>query len=272
VAENMRFDLGIVFAPSSEVFKNRRGTCVGYATLLATLTRALGIPSRVVMGYVYVQGMFGGHAWTEVLVGKEWFPIDAAIVAQGPADAARIGFISSSLRGGVGSLQAGPGQQMFGQVGIQILEYEIAAGKKVLVPEGAKPYSVKGDQYENSWLGLRVTKPTDFRFSRLDEVWPEATVVGMEGPNQQEAVLRQVDIFPWLDWESAARDILSKLEFKGGEQKKTISGRPAIVTQGPAAAALAMSQDGDVWVLVCKGKDAPELLSKIASTIILRKQ
>ncbi|MFZ2054831.1 MAG: transglutaminase domain-containing protein, partial [Candidatus Aminicenantales bacterium] len=62
VAENMTFDLGIAFAPATEIIRDKRGTCVGYATLLASLTRAAGIPSRIVLGYVYALGMFGGHA------------------------------------------------------------------------------------------------------------------------------------------------------------------------------------------------------------------
>src|SRR5678816_2254867 len=63
VADSMQFDLGVAFAPSVEVLERRRGTCVAYATLLATLTRAVGIPSRIAMGYAYVNGIFGGHAW-----------------------------------------------------------------------------------------------------------------------------------------------------------------------------------------------------------------
>jgi hypothetical protein len=87
VAGNMSFDLGIVFAPATEIIRNRRGTCVGYATLLATLARAAGIPSRIVMGYVYALGMFGGHAWAEVMIGERWVPLDAAVVNTGAADA-----------------------------------------------------------------------------------------------------------------------------------------------------------------------------------------
>ena len=44
----MTFDLGIALAPSSEILRDRRGTCVGYATLLAALARSVGIPSRVI--------------------------------------------------------------------------------------------------------------------------------------------------------------------------------------------------------------------------------
>src|SRR5262249_27681691 len=117
VAETMQFDLGIAMAPSVEIFKNHRGTCVGYATLLTAMTRAVGIPSRLVMGYAYAEGMFGGHAWTEVLVGETWVPIDAALVGPGVADAARFVLMASSLRDGVGPFNSGPALQMYGHIG-----------------------------------------------------------------------------------------------------------------------------------------------------------
>ena len=37
VSQNLQFDLGIALAPASEVVRNRRGTCVAYAILLASL-------------------------------------------------------------------------------------------------------------------------------------------------------------------------------------------------------------------------------------------
>ena len=104
VAENMRFDMGVVMAPSSEVLEQRRGTCTEYAVLLTTLARSLGIPARFVMGYVYAGGIYGGHAWTEILVGDEWIGLDGAIVADGPADASRFAFQWSSLDEGIGTL------------------------------------------------------------------------------------------------------------------------------------------------------------------------
>jgi hypothetical protein len=269
VAENMNFDLGIVFAPSSEIFKNRRGTCMGYATLLATLARAVGIPSRVLMGYVYAQGMFGGHAWVEIMVGDGWIPLDAAIVSDGPADAGHLYFMASSLREGPGSLNAGPGQQMFGQIGIRILEYEIEGGKKITVPEAAKPYFVKGDEYENPWLGLRLVKPPDFKFSKLDAVWPDSTVVGLDGPELQKIGLSQFDILPWRDAESSARDLLKKLGVGGEEKRKTIAGHQAVVFEEAAKSGLALLGKSEVWILVVDGKDAPKILRLVASGLKL---
>jgi hypothetical protein len=182
VAENMTFDLGIALAPSSEIFANRRGTCLGYATLLATLARAAGIPTRVVMGYVYVLGMFGGHAWTEVRTGEEWVPIDAALPADGPADAARIPLVATSFAEGGGTLGGGLGIQLLGRIDIRVLEFGAADGRKIVVPEDAVPHRITGDVYVNPWLGLELRKPADFKFGKTDSVWPSAVVVALEGP------------------------------------------------------------------------------------------
>lgn len=178
VSDSMRFDLGIAFAPSVEVFERRRGTCVAYATLLATLARAVGIPSRVAMGYVYVNGVFGGHAWTEVFTGREWIAVDGAVPANGPSDAARFAFAWSSLAGGPGSLTSGAAVQLYNDLRATVERYEIA-GVPRDVPPGARPWLVEGDRYRNEWLGLEVVKPQGFEFVQLDETWPSATVVGM---------------------------------------------------------------------------------------------
>jgi len=132
--DNMHFDLGIAIAPASEVARNRRGTCFGYAMMLGSLTRAVGIPSRVRMGYVYAGGIWGGHAWVDVKIGDQWIPLDSAVYAPGSADAARFSFFTSSLEegtlAGIGSLQ-----QLFGNVDIEVLEYT-ADGKHYEVQKG----------------------------------------------------------------------------------------------------------------------------------------
>jgi transglutaminase-like putative cysteine protease len=205
VADSMHFDLGVAFAPSVEVFERRRGTCVAYATLLATLTRAVGIPSRIAMGYVYVNGIFGGHAWAEVLVGGDWIPIDAAIVARGPADAARFAFAWSSMADGPGSLTSGAAVELYGRLRATVESFTIAGARRD-VPLDAKPYVVDGDRYVNEWLGIEVTKPAGFRFVELDETWPSNTIVGMERGAERVRVVASLRA-PWeLD---ASQDAIS---------------------------------------------------------------
>ena len=72
----VRKNLGTAFASAREVLKEKEGDCTEHAVLLAALLRAIGVPSRVVAGLVYYNGMFVGHMWTEAYL-RDWFPLDA---------------------------------------------------------------------------------------------------------------------------------------------------------------------------------------------------
>jgi hypothetical protein len=267
VSENMHFDLGIAFAPSTELFKNRRGTCVGYATLLATLARAAGIPSRVAIGYAYALGMFGGHAWAEVLVGDVWVPLDAALVGPDSADPARFYLSRSSLYGGGGSLTGGATQQLFGQIDVRILAFAEADGRVVEVPESAAPYKIDGDRYANPWLGIELSKPSAWAFVKTDAVWPEATVVGMEGPDGAKAELQEAYLLPWLAPDEALRQALARLIPGGKERRIQAGGRSGLACDMPERAALAVPDGPQAWVLVVNGKDAGQILDRLSENI-----
>jgi transglutaminase-like putative cysteine protease len=70
-------NLHTAFASAAEVFEERAGDCTEHAVLLAALTRAAGVPSRLVAGLLYSRGSFVGHMWTEVYCGDGWYPLDA---------------------------------------------------------------------------------------------------------------------------------------------------------------------------------------------------
>jgi transglutaminase superfamily protein len=172
-AENMRFDAGVAIAASAEVARDRRGTCFAYSTLLAAMCRVVGIPSRFVMGFGYTNGMFGGHAWVDVRVGERWIPIDAALTEKGPADAARLRCLTSSLASGSADIQSG--LQLLGNVDIQVIEYS-RNGRTVGVPNDAHPYEKRAGLYRNRWLGIEERMPRSFRFDQLDRVYPDTTI------------------------------------------------------------------------------------------------
>lgn len=268
VAENMKFDLGIVFAPATEIIRSRRGTCVGYATLLASLARAAGLPSRIVMGYVYALGMFGGHAWTEVMIGESWVPLDAAVVNEGVADATRISLVASSLAEGIGEISLGAAQQVFGQIGIEILGYE-TGGKAYSVATGAAPFSITEDRYENPWLGLLVRKPEGFRFGKTDAVWPDRTVVELEGPAGQKVVLEQHEFYPWENPEKAVWERLQTLVAEGKRSLLRLRKETAFVLASNDAkkAAAAIIRGLEAWIMKAEGKDAPEVLRRMLGSI-----
>jgi hypothetical protein len=240
VTKNMKFDLGIVFAPSTEVLKNRRGTCAGYAMLLTTMARSVGIPARYVLGYVYLDGIFGGHAWTEIRVGKDWIPLDAAVPADGPADATHLALLRTSLAEGIAGLTGGPALQMYGHLDLDVLSVTVAGRPAWTVPAGAHLYTVEGDVYRNTGLGIELKKPSGFRFVGLDDVWPESRLVGMEGPDGEKVTL---------------------------ERGNADRGETPIESAGKATR---IWQDGeDLWLLTAEGKDAPGLLRRVAGTVKL---
>jgi transglutaminase-like putative cysteine protease len=59
-----------------EVLACRKGKCTEYTTLLASLLRSVGVPTRVALGMRLVNGRWIGHMWCEAWVG-EWITVDA---------------------------------------------------------------------------------------------------------------------------------------------------------------------------------------------------
>lgn len=78
-------DLSVGYASALEVAKNPEGDCTEHAVLLAALGRALGIPTRVVDGLVYIDhyagktDVFVPHAWAQAWVDGHWRSYDAAL-------------------------------------------------------------------------------------------------------------------------------------------------------------------------------------------------
>ena len=266
VAKHMRFDAGLTMVPASEVVRDRGGTCVAYAVLLTSLARALDIPARIVMGYVYVAGIWGGHAWTEVQVGGHWIPLDAAVYRAGPADAAHIALVRHS-----GELGAASGAselaRLFGNESIRILGYR-RAGAWTTVPADAVPYVVEGDRYRNAWLGLTVDKPVDFAFASADATYPDSTVIALEAPSGGEIRLKQ-------SGPRAARgdpaEWLADSGYTVDPVERPVAGRVGRRGTRAAGAALAFRDGLDLWVLEADGEAATDRLDGVAAHLNLER-
>ncbi|MBC7364918.1 MAG: transglutaminase domain-containing protein [Candidatus Aminicenantes bacterium] len=267
VARNMSFDLGFVFAPASEVIKNKKGTCAGYAALLASLLRAAGLPSRYVVGLAYVNGVWGGHAWVEAWIRDRWVPLDAALCSPGVADAARLAVAWSSLEEGLGELLL-PVQKIIGYLEIEILEYEFA-GKIFKVAENQPLYEIKGDFYYNYGLGLRLRAPAGFEFSALDRVWPDKTLLRLKNHQGQTIKLSQEGWFPAGDFNSYLVELLKKEIKDGILDYQKVWGRkiPRLVSSAKSAVALPVGVD--VFVLVVEGQKSADLLREVLKNIHL---
>jgi len=91
----MTYDISLAGSrkPSDWVLQNKRGVCVEYSNLLASLLRVSGIPTRYVVGYAYSDRdkKMIGHAWIEVLASdKSWIPFDPTWLQGGTIDATHI--------------------------------------------------------------------------------------------------------------------------------------------------------------------------------------
>ena len=78
-----------------EVLHNRKGECQAHTLLYTAMARALGIPTHLTGGIVYMEGMgFLYHAWAESFV-DDWLPVDATF-NQVPVDATHIKLVEGS--------------------------------------------------------------------------------------------------------------------------------------------------------------------------------
>lgn len=85
VRANMRaFEFSQAMATADEVAKTLSGDCTEYAMLSAAMCRALGVPSRTVLGLVYAPARDGKpylayHMWFEAFADGQWLPLDATL-------------------------------------------------------------------------------------------------------------------------------------------------------------------------------------------------
>jgi hypothetical protein len=260
VATHLMFDAGLAVVPAGEAVRNRRGTCVAYAVLTASLARALGIPARVVLGYVYLDGVFGGHAWTEVRVGPEWIAIDAAVRGPGSADAARFALVRHGGELGIGSgtLELA---RLLGHLSVRI-EAFAQDGDWIRVAASATPWQVAGRHYTNRWAGITLDAPPGYRYAGLDAHYPDPTLLTMQGPGQQRVVLAERAVEP----ASRAPDaMLAQGGFTGPVESRQVGGRTAACANGETRdrRACAIVAGQTVWWLEASGADAVRRLPAV---------
>jgi Transglutaminase-like superfamily len=81
---NQSQDFTEAMATADHVARTLTGDCTEHAMLAAAMCRAVGVPSKIAVGLVYVDHgqkgpVLGYHMWTEVWLRGEWVPIDATL-------------------------------------------------------------------------------------------------------------------------------------------------------------------------------------------------
>lgn len=79
IQRSLRFDPASIHdhMSASEVNQRREGVCRDFTHLGIALCRALCIPARMVVGYLYGIEPMDLHAWFEAYVGDRWYTFDA---------------------------------------------------------------------------------------------------------------------------------------------------------------------------------------------------
>jgi hypothetical protein len=114
VYQNLAKQMTVSLPSAVEVLQSRRGDCNEHATLFAALARAAGVPAKLCLGVVYLDGRFYYHAWNSVWCGQ-WIEIDPTFGLH-PADAARLRLVEGDLTRQNRLLPA------FGNLSIEILD------------------------------------------------------------------------------------------------------------------------------------------------------
>jgi hypothetical protein len=103
ITKDINYDLTSVLEnpdqSSTDVFESKQGVCKEITNLFTSMMRSLGIPTRFVTGYAYTNSQelidyvgsnWGGHVWSEVLIGDIWVPFDLTYNQYGFVDATHI--------------------------------------------------------------------------------------------------------------------------------------------------------------------------------------
>jgi transglutaminase-like putative cysteine protease len=102
---HLKYEYGVSDASTDalDTLANGAGVCRDFSHVGISLCRALHIPARMVVGYLYQLDPMDLHAWFEAFVGGRWYTFDATqdeprggriVVAYG-RDAADVAFISN---------------------------------------------------------------------------------------------------------------------------------------------------------------------------------
>jgi hypothetical protein len=86
VNQNMKaVEFSQAMATADNVARTLSGDCTEYAMLAAAMSRAVGVPSRTVLGLVYAPDQRTGkpflayHMWHEVFADGQWLPLDSTL-------------------------------------------------------------------------------------------------------------------------------------------------------------------------------------------------
>ena len=104
------------FPTALDVLEHMRGDCNEHAVFFGALARSVGIPTKIAVGLIYLNGAFYYHAWNEVFLGS-WIPVDATF-GEFPASALHLKLAEGDLS------QQAEILGVVGTIGIKVLGWQ----------------------------------------------------------------------------------------------------------------------------------------------------
>jgi transglutaminase-like putative cysteine protease len=79
IRDNIEYRYGVSDGSTSalDTIEDKAGVCRDFAHIGISFCRAMGIPARMVVGYLYGLEPMDLHAWFEAFVGDRWYTFDA---------------------------------------------------------------------------------------------------------------------------------------------------------------------------------------------------
>ena len=160
---------------TEQILERKTGKCVEYAVLFASLARAAGLPTKVVMGERYQDNMWIGHLWNEVWLG-EWVTIDASHNQVAP-DALLLKLAASDAIKGMQKVRNG----LIGELDIEIIDVQqetMGTNQKSGLKTG-----ITGQVYTNADFKCRMEIPEGWQLMETQEQGlPELVAQNLNNP------------------------------------------------------------------------------------------
>ncbi|HUS89705.1 MAG TPA: transglutaminase-like domain-containing protein [Desulfosporosinus sp.] len=185
ISSNIKQDIIVETLTGPEVLKKKRGKCAEYTILFASLARAAGIPTKVVL---VVESSGGntwiGHVWNEVWLGN-WMSVDAmqGSFATGPS---LIKFMDGSSVMGIESIR----HKLVDNFGLEILDF--TEEQTITIAEVTT--GITDNTYSNRDFACRISAP------KIGWSISETTISGIPiitiQPNEEKAITFRFTLLP----------------------------------------------------------------------------
>jgi hypothetical protein len=198
ISNSIKTDIFAETLTGPEVLRIRKGKCSEYAILFASLARAAGIPTKVVLGVGNRGNQWIGHIWNEVWLG-EWVAVDptSGIFVSGPT---QVKFVDSPTIIGLNQVRI----KLIDNLRIEILEFTEEKEKS-------------NDTYLNEAFACKISRP-DSAWEIIESEKGGQIIVTVK-PKQQPGVRFEMVLYNVTEGASAEAILNERMNWLAGIAK-----------------------------------------------------